>query len=91
MLPPAKILIAEDDDLTLEFLATVLRGENYEVVTVTTGNANTFRSFLDLKGKEKVLQVKEKYLRYAGKPTGSLRPARMSGASVADAVIKDRR
>jgi hypothetical protein len=24
---PAKILIAEDDDLTLELLATVLRGE----------------------------------------------------------------
>jgi len=34
---PAKILIAEDDDLTLEFLATVLRGESYEVVTVTDG------------------------------------------------------
>jgi len=28
-----RILIAEDDDLTLELLATVLRRENYEVVT----------------------------------------------------------
>ncbi len=37
MLLPAKILIAEDDDLTLEFLATVLQGENYDVVTVTDG------------------------------------------------------
>jgi len=37
------------------------------------------------------LQVKEGYLRYGGKPTESLRPARLSGASVADAVIKDRR
>jgi two-component system, NtrC family, response regulator AtoC len=37
VLSPAKILIAEDDDLTLEFLATVLRGENYDVVTVTDG------------------------------------------------------
>jgi DNA-binding NtrC family response regulator len=34
---PARILIAEDDDLTLELLATVLRGENYEVVTATDG------------------------------------------------------
>jgi len=32
-----RILIAEDDDLTLELLATVLRRENYEVVTVTDG------------------------------------------------------
>jgi two-component system response regulator AtoC len=37
VLSPAKILIAEDDDLTLEFLATVLRGENYDVATVTDG------------------------------------------------------
>jgi two-component system response regulator AtoC len=37
VISPAKILIAEDDDLTLEFLATVLRGESYEVVTVTDG------------------------------------------------------
>jgi two-component system response regulator AtoC len=36
---PAKILIAEDDDLTLELLATVLRGEGYEVVTVADGRA----------------------------------------------------
>jgi two-component system, NtrC family, response regulator AtoC len=35
---PARILIAEDDDLTLELLATVLRGENYEVVTVSDGH-----------------------------------------------------
>jgi DNA-binding NtrC family response regulator len=34
---PARILIAEDDDLTLELLGTVLRGENYEVVTATDG------------------------------------------------------
>jgi len=34
---PARILIAEDDDLTLELLATVLRRESYEVVTVTDG------------------------------------------------------
>jgi two-component system, NtrC family, response regulator AtoC len=34
---PARILIAEDDDLTLELLATVLRGEGYEVVTVPDG------------------------------------------------------
>jgi two-component system, NtrC family, response regulator AtoC len=34
---PARILIAEDDDLTLELLATVLRGESYDVVTVTDG------------------------------------------------------
>jgi two-component system response regulator AtoC len=33
----ARILIAEDDDLTLELLATVLRGEAYEVVTATDG------------------------------------------------------
>jgi DNA-binding NtrC family response regulator len=33
----AKILIAEDDDLTLELLATVLRAERYDVVTVTDG------------------------------------------------------
>jgi DNA-binding NtrC family response regulator len=32
-------LIAEDDDLTLELLATVLRGEGYEVVTVADGRA----------------------------------------------------
>ena len=31
----------------------------------------------------KVLQVNEEHLRYGGKPTGSLRPARLSGASVA--------
>jgi DNA-binding NtrC family response regulator len=37
--PPAKILIAEDDDLTLELLATVLRGEGYEVVAVADGRA----------------------------------------------------
>jgi DNA-binding NtrC family response regulator len=34
---PARILIAEDDDLTLELLATVLRGEGYEVATVSDG------------------------------------------------------
>ena len=34
---PGRILIAEDDDLTLELLATVLRRDNYEVVTVTDG------------------------------------------------------
>ena len=39
----------------------------------------------------KVLQVKEEYLRYYRKPTGSLRPTRLSGASVADTVTKDRR
>ena len=39
----------------------------------------------------KVLQVKEEYLRYGGKLTGSSRPARLSRASVADAVIEDRR
>ena len=39
----------------------------------------------------KVLQVKEEYLRYGGKPTGWSRPGRPSGASVADAVIEDRR
>jgi two-component system, NtrC family, response regulator AtoC len=33
----AKILVAEDDDLTLELLATVLQGEGYEVVTATDG------------------------------------------------------
>jgi DNA-binding NtrC family response regulator len=33
----ARILIAEDDDLTLELLATVLRGEAYEVVTANDG------------------------------------------------------
>jgi DNA-binding NtrC family response regulator len=32
-----RILIAEDDDLTLELLATVLGRENYEVVTATDG------------------------------------------------------
>ena len=37
MSSPARILIAEDDDLTLELLATVLRGERYEVVTVSDG------------------------------------------------------
>ena len=37
MVSPARILIAEDDDLTLELLATVLRGEHYEVVTVSDG------------------------------------------------------
>ena len=37
MASPARILIAEDDDLTLELLGTVLRGENYEVVTATDG------------------------------------------------------
>jgi DNA-binding NtrC family response regulator len=39
-------LIAEDDDLTLELLATVLRRDNYEVVTVTDG-----REALDRLGK----------------------------------------
>jgi two-component system response regulator AtoC len=34
---PARILVAEDDDLTLELLATVLRTERYEVVTATDG------------------------------------------------------
>jgi len=34
---PAKILVAEDDDLTLELLATVLRGEGYDVVTAIDG------------------------------------------------------
>jgi two-component system, NtrC family, response regulator AtoC len=33
----SKILIAEDDDLTLELLATVLRREGHEVVTATDG------------------------------------------------------
>ncbi len=37
MASPGRILIAEDDDLTLELLATVLRRDNYEVVTVTDG------------------------------------------------------
>ncbi len=37
MAPPARILIAEDDDLTLELLATVLRGEHFEVVTASDG------------------------------------------------------
>ena len=37
MSSPARILIAEDDDLPLELLATVLRGERYEVVTVSDG------------------------------------------------------
>jgi DNA-binding NtrC family response regulator len=37
VVPPAKILIAEDDDLTLELLATVLQGEGYAVVTVSDG------------------------------------------------------
>jgi two-component system, NtrC family, response regulator AtoC len=37
--PRAKILVAEDDELTLELLATVLRGEGYEVVTVPDGRA----------------------------------------------------
>jgi two-component system, NtrC family, response regulator AtoC len=32
-----RILVAEDDDLTLELLATVLRRENYEVITATDG------------------------------------------------------
>ena len=32
-----RILIAEDDDLTLELLATVLRRDDYEVVTATDG------------------------------------------------------
>ena len=32
-----RILIAEDDDLTLELLATVLRRDDYEVVSVTDG------------------------------------------------------
>ena len=32
-----KILVAEDDDLTLDLLATVLRREGYDVVTVTDG------------------------------------------------------
>jgi two-component system, NtrC family, response regulator AtoC len=34
---PAKILVAEDDELTLELLATVLRQEHYQVVTATDG------------------------------------------------------
>ena len=34
---PAKILIAEDDDLTLELLANVLRDESYDVVAVADG------------------------------------------------------
>jgi two-component system response regulator AtoC len=33
----SKILIAEDDDLTLELLSTVLRREGYDVVTATDG------------------------------------------------------
>jgi two-component system response regulator AtoC len=33
----ARILVAEDDDLTLELLATVLRDEHYDVVTVPDG------------------------------------------------------
>ena len=37
MFSPARILVAEDDDPTLELLATVLRGERYEVVTATDG------------------------------------------------------
>ncbi len=37
MVAPARILVAEDDDLTLELLGTVLRGEGYEVVTVADG------------------------------------------------------
>jgi DNA-binding XRE family transcriptional regulator len=39
----------------------------------------------------KVLRVKEEYLRYGGRSTGSSRPARLSKAPVADAVIEDRR
>jgi DNA-binding NtrC family response regulator len=39
MAAPAKILIAEDDDLTLELLATVLGREGYEVVCVADGRA----------------------------------------------------
>ena len=35
--PKGKLLIAEDDDLTLELLATVLRSEGYEVETVDDG------------------------------------------------------
>jgi two-component system response regulator AtoC len=35
--PPARILIAEDDDLTLELLATVLRAEGHDVVTARDG------------------------------------------------------
>ncbi|HVZ72371.1 MAG TPA: sigma-54 dependent transcriptional regulator [Polyangia bacterium] len=33
----ARILVAEDDDLTLELLATVLRGEGHEVTAVADG------------------------------------------------------
>jgi two-component system, NtrC family, response regulator AtoC len=32
-----RILIAEDDDMTLDLLASVLRGENYETVTAADG------------------------------------------------------
>ena len=37
MVAPAKILVAEDDDLTLELLAKVLGREGYEVVCVADG------------------------------------------------------
>jgi two-component system response regulator AtoC len=37
MVPPGKILVAEDDEDTLELLANVLRGEGHEVVAVHDG------------------------------------------------------
>ena len=37
MIPRGKILVAEDDDLTLDLLSTVLRREGHEVVTANDG------------------------------------------------------
>jgi DNA-binding NtrC family response regulator len=37
VIPRGKILVAEDDDLTLDLLSTVLRREGHEVVTANDG------------------------------------------------------
>jgi two-component system response regulator AtoC len=68
-----KILIAEDDDLTLELLTTVLKREGYDVVAVSDGRAAMDR----LHDTKFDLVVSD------------IQMARVSGLELLDLVIKD--
>jgi DNA-binding NtrC family response regulator len=67
------LLIAEDDELTLELLGTALRREGYEVVTVSDGAA----ALDQLRGRRFDLVISD------------IQMARASGLEILDAVLRD--
>jgi two-component system response regulator AtoC len=72
MVPRGRILVAEDDDLTLELLVGVLRGEGYDVVAVTDG-----REAMDRLGEMRFDLV-----------LSDIQMARASGLELLDEVIR---